>query len=246
MSDLPSVLRPPAAAAAAVAAAAAAVDSLPAPVDDGGWAMADDTLVFLRALIAELAPRHVLEFGSGASTVVLAEAAGRLVPPAAVTSVENDPVAHQAARDAISASQGTAPATVQLAPLVARRIDGRHLPAYHVRPHEFASRRPPDVIVVDGPPAMLGGREGSLRQALSLAAVGSVVLLDDADRPAEAEVLAAVQRAHDGCLDVVPCPGFARGLGALVVTAPTAVRFDTDDAPAVAGAPTAQTRAASR
>jgi hypothetical protein len=72
------------------------------------------------------------------------------------------------------------------------------------------------------------------------------VLLDDADRPAETEVLAAVRHSHDGCLEAVPCPGFARGLGALVVTAPAAVRFDTDDGPAIADVPTSQTRGASR
>jgi hypothetical protein len=93
---------------------------------------------------------------------------------------------------------------------------------------------------------MLGGREGSLRQALSLAAVGSVVLLDDADRRAEAEVLAAVRHSHEGCLEAVPCPGFARGLGALVVTAPARVRFDADDGPGIAHLVTAQTRGASR
>lgn len=76
---------------------------------------------------------------------------------------------------------------------------------------------------------MLGGREGSLRQALGLAAVGTLVLLDDADRAAETATLAAVEHAYGTALQRIPTPGFARGLAAFVVTGPVTVRIEPVD-----------------
>ena len=49
-----------------------------------------DLLRLLPALVATLQPRHVLEFGSGVSTAVLARAATEL-GDCAVTSVDHDP-----------------------------------------------------------------------------------------------------------------------------------------------------------
>lgn len=220
------MLRAPDDAVAAVEAAVSTVDLDTTAADHGGWPMAADALAFLRAVVAAVEPAHVLEFGAGASTVELIRAAAALPRPAAVTSVENDPVVRDAASKALAAVEGVA--TVQFAPLVARRIDGRHLPVYLLDPGSFASDAPPDVVVVDGPPTMLGGREGAVRQALQLADVGTIVLLDDADRPAEVDALAAVVRTHGTCLRTVPCEGFARGMGALVVTTAVPVRSETD------------------
>jgi predicted O-methyltransferase YrrM len=188
--------------------------------------MAADAVAFLQALIGELSPRHIVEFGSGMSTVALARAAAGLENPGAVTTIENDPAACRAVKTAL-VSAGVS-ATIQFAPLVVRRVDGRHLPVYDLRQHRFASNAGADIIIVDGPPSKLGGREGSLRQALSLATVGTIVILDDADRAVDAEVFSSVVRSHRDQLQPVDCDGFDRGLGVFVVTSPVAVHFDDD------------------
>jgi len=212
---------------AALAAAAATATGHQSVDDAGGWPMADDALTLLSALVVELAPAHVVEFGSGRSTVALVQATARLPAPGAVTALENDPVVRRATRAALAAAGLLSDrVVVQSAPLVVRRVAGRHLPVYHLRRRSFASTATPGLVVVDGPPSMLGGREGSLLQALGLAGVGTLILLDDADRPHETEVLAAATRTYGAALERLACPGFARGLGAFVVTAPLHVRID--------------------
>lgn len=212
---------------AAISKALAQVSELPRPrIDGGGWPMAADALAFLQALVDELSPRHIVEFGSGLSTVALARAVAGLDEPGAVTTIENDPAACRAAKGALV--NAGVPATVQFAPLVVRRVDGRHLPVYDLRQHRFARSGAADIIIVDGPPSKLGGREGSLRQALSLATVGTIVILDDADRTADAEVFSSVFKGHHDQLQQVHCAGFDRGLGVFVVTSPVDVRFDDD------------------
>src|ERR1043166_5299296 len=61
------------------------------PSSDEGWTLAPDALRFITSLIGKLKPRHVLEFGSGLSTQVLARATAELSEPAAVSSVDHDP-----------------------------------------------------------------------------------------------------------------------------------------------------------
>ncbi len=212
---------------AAISKVLAQVSELPRPrTDGGGWPMAADALAFLQALVEELSPRHIVEFGSGLSTVALARAVAGLDEPGAVTTIENDPAACRAVKAALV--NAGVPATVQFAPLVVRRVDGRHLPVYDLRQHRFARSDAADIIIVDGPPSKLGGREGSLRQALSLATVGTIVILDDADRTVDAEVFSSVIKGHHDQLQQVDCAGFDRGLGMVIVTSPVDVRFDDD------------------
>lgn len=232
----PTTVRSPHDAEIALRAAHAQVDFDADGTDSGGWAMAPDALGFVRALIAETKATHIIEFGAGTSTVEAARALAELGTHGTVTTLENDPDAAVTTRAALDAAGVAAHADIVFAPLVARRVDGRHLGIYHADPGTFTQTAPPDVIVVDGPPSKLGGREGSLRQALSFAAVGTIVLLDDADRDEETAVLDAVERTHAHCVTRVALDGFARGLGALIVTGVCGVRFgeEHNDTPKLA------------
>ena len=93
------------------------------PPAEAGWTMAPDALRFLSSLVKHLQPRHVLEFGSGLSTRVLA----RACPRAAISSVDHDP-------------EFAARKTAQIAPLVARDCGGKILPVYYLDAKRFASR----------------------------------------------------------------------------------------------------------
>src|SRR5580765_8542526 len=149
----------------------------PAPTDDG-WTLAPDALKFVISLVRHLKPRHILEFGSGLSTRVLARACADLKLKCAISSVDHDPE---------FAAKGKAEGRVrlQIAPLVARDCGGKILPLYYLESKKFASRRAVDLVVVDGPPVNLGGREGTLYQAMEFVRPGTVVLLDDAGRAEE-------------------------------------------------------------
>lgn len=210
--------------AAARAALDAARDSLD-PVDlswlepeaeRDAWTLADDTLGFLTILLDRLRPERVLEFGSGLSTRVLAAGCERLGRPGAVTALENDPVFAERTVEGLRGDGRLGRARVELTPVVVRRWYGKNMPVY-LLPDALLEAPAPQLVLVDGPPLPLGGRAGSLLQALHLAEAGTLVLLDDADRDSEQAALALAARTLGGCIEVDVLDGFAKGLAAVLV-----------------------------
>jgi Methyltransferase domain len=178
---------------------------------DGGSASAPDLLRLLHALVSTLQPHHVLEFGSGVSTTVLAHAATEL-GNCAVTSVDHDPQLVAATSELIGAG---GPISLQHAPLVARAHGGRLGPSYLVDSSLFASPRPADLVLVDGPPQVLGGRATMLPVALDYAQCGLIVLFSDGDH-----ALGPWEQVLGAAVEVHRPAGFARGLAAVILVAP--------------------------
>ncbi len=199
----------------------------PPPRQDD-WTLAPDALRLLIALVEELRPRHVVEFGAGLSTRVLAHACAKAAPFASITSIENDPthaalVAEQVERD----GQG-AMVTGVTATLVTRPCSGRLRPVYMLDGQTFGSPLPADLVVVDGPPAVLGGRGGTLYQVARFSRVGTLVLLDDADREQERRILADWQDDFGDTIQIRILPGFVKGLAAIAVRSTTFVARAVD------------------
>ena len=207
-------------------AMAPGVDVSWAPLTDRtrGWAAAPDLLRLLTALVEVVRPHHVLEFGSGVSTVVLARAAAA-VPGCTVTSVDHDPAFAAASAEALAACGGGDRVSLRLAPLVARVRAGGLYPAYLLDTGTVDAGHPPELVLVDGPPAALGGRAGMLYQALDHAEAGTIVLFDDADREPERRALDAWQERLGDAIVVRRPVGFERGLGVVVLAAPTKARI---------------------
>ncbi len=180
------------------------------------WTLADDTLRFLTCLFDRLRPRRVLEFGSGVSTRVLAVACLRSDDDATVVALENDPVFERRTTDALARDGGLDRARVELTPVVVRRWYEQNLPVYDL-PEAVLEAPAPQLVLVDGPPLPLGGRAGSLLQAVHLASPGTLVLLDDADRPSEQSALALAEKVFGTCIEVSLLGGFAKGLASVVV-----------------------------
>jgi predicted O-methyltransferase YrrM len=204
---------------AKAAARAAAVDLAwirPLPPPDG-WPLAPDVLRFLAALVRVLRPRHVIEFGSGLSTRALARACAGREPTCAISSADHDPDYSRAARAAVRADAAGARVRLQIAPVVARDCGGELLPVYALSAARMASRRPADLALIDGPPDLLGGREGTLYQVLDLARPGTIVLLDDAAREHEQEALRHWKENLGPAIEADVLPGFAKGLAAIIV-----------------------------
>jgi len=200
------------------------VGEAPAVVDD--WSLNPRALDFLTHLVARLQPRAVFELGSGTSTVTLATAASALPNPASIVTIESDPFHH--ARTTEMLHQANLCGAVRLvdAHLVARRRHGRYVPTYAAPVpggdgNEDVWRAGwADVVLVDGPPLPLGGREGSIDQALAAARVGGVVVLDDSRRDSERELLARMLTQFDGSVEAMNLLGFDKGLAVVLVTAP--------------------------
>ena len=189
-----------------------------------GWMMDAETLAFLVRVIELLEPTHVVEFGSGLSTRVVAWASARLPHPCHVTSIDHDPEFINQTRADVAEGVPGASVTCVSAPLVARTIADRRMPAYHYSRETVLAHGTADLIVIDGPPRALGGRAGALYQALDVARAGTLVLVHDAARQEESDAIAACQKELEGAIQVTFLPGFPKGLAAIVVIRP--VRLD--------------------
>lgn len=199
-----------------------------------GWGSDEATLHLIAGLVREIAPRHVIEFGCAATTELLALLGfedGRM----AVTTFEHDP---WAARELLTVAS---PFAINyrwfaccLCPLVARRCGDTVMPVYDDGMAVPAVPFPADLILVHGPPALLGGRAGVLRQALAHARPGALILLLDL-RSGEAAMVEAWVEAYSENIRFVP-PGLLDRHLAFVVQEPLS-------APFLLGAPRAQDHA---
>lgn len=185
------------------------------------WALPSDEQWFLSRLVVHLKPRHILEFGSGRSTEVLASACAQLETPCYITSVDHDPdFCRSTIRGLADVRTAGYRIALQFAPLVLRECGGRVLPVYRLRAHRFASRCPADLVLIDGPPAPLGGREGTLYQVLDFVRRGTLVLLDDANRAEEQAIISRWQDNLGQAIEVQLLPEFSHGMAAIFVREP--------------------------
>ena len=188
------------------------------PLREDGWELAPDVLRLLWSLVHSLQPRHVVEFGSGLSTLVLARAAAPT--GCVVSSVDHDPTFARATAERLSPEDAEV-VTLQTAPIVARTRAGRLHPTYLVDAARLGSSRAADLILIDGPPEVLGGRLGVFYQALDHAQAGTIILLDDAERDGERQALAESEAVLGDAVTIRHPEGFARGLAAVTLIAPT-------------------------
>jgi predicted O-methyltransferase YrrM len=195
----------------------------PVPTWDG-WALAPDTLRFLTSLVARLKPRHVIEFGSGVSTAVLLRALASTRRSCALSSIDHDPEFGRVDRKHLRRWSTRCALRTQIVPLVARNFGGKLLPSYLIDEAKLASSAPADLVLIDGPPASLGGREGVLYQILHRTKRGALVLLDDAARPQEQAALANWATNLGDAIEIEVCRSLKKGLGCILIrdTVPSA------------------------
>ena len=191
------------------------------PPEDHGWTLALDALRFLTNVVRHFKPRHILEFGSGLSTLVLARAAAALAHECRISSLDHDPeFGAAAAESCLNHVNETCYVAFQTAPLVARWYGDKFVPTYLIKPKQLASEIPVDLVLIDGPPAVLGGREGTLYQAMDYVKPGALVLIDDARRREERKALTNWQDMLGSAIEVIELPAFTKGLAAIIVHEP--------------------------
>lgn len=188
----------------------------PPPTSDG-WTLAPDALRFVARLVRHLRPQHVLEFGAGLSTRMLARTVREADLECAISSVDHDPEFGVLSSQVVQEAGPKVRLAHQLAPVVARECGGKLLPIYLLDAGRFASPRSVDLVIIDGPPITLGGREGTLYQLLDYLHPGTLVLLDDADRRSECNALAHWKDNLGGAVEVLRPPGFSKGLAVILV-----------------------------
>ena len=196
---------------------AADISWIQPPPEKDGWTLAADALQFIDALVRELRPRHVIEFGAGLSTKVLARACVQMQSPCAISSVDHDPEFGVSDTRKFVESEKDLTLSSQISPLVARDYGGKLLPTYYFDRAKLASKDPADLVLIDGPPVNLGGREGVLYQVLEFCKPGTIVLLDDASRGSERIAARNWQETLGDAVEVIKLPNFTKGMVAAIV-----------------------------
>jgi predicted O-methyltransferase YrrM len=168
------------------------VPSAPLPYP-GGWAASTDLLLELVQQILARRPQLVVELGSGLSTLIIAAALkrngrGRLI------SIDADEAYAQQTRAQLGVHQLGDWAEVRAASLKEFDFEGIRRPWYDTVVLEDLHEI--DLLFVDGPPTRLRAdiRYPSLPYFWDRLRSGAVMLLDDANRPAEAAMSEAWQR----------------------------------------------------
>jgi len=156
----------------------------------GRWALNAGGLLKLVDLVERRPIRTIVELGSGTSTLWLSYALERRGSGGRIISLDHDPhFAGVTRAELVAHGFADGPAEVRDAPLVDGVIDGHDTPWYD--PASFHDVEAIDLLIVDGPPMASGGlaRYPAVPMLLSRLAPGAIVVVDDAPRPDEQEMM---------------------------------------------------------
>lgn len=160
-----------------------------------GWAGSPDFLLRVAEEILDRKPGIIMECSSGVSTIVSARTA-QMNGKGYVYSLEHDPAYACKTRDLLAKYQLQDWATVIDAPLV---------PNSHGTPWYSLDALPKDIpqvdiLVVDGPPSSTGklARYPALPSLKHLFSSNTLLIIDDADRNDEQEMLARWKAEYPG------------------------------------------------
>jgi hypothetical protein len=159
----------------------------PAALDEpglwSGWALDAPGAQLVHSRLIGRRPRLIVEAGSGASTVLLAEYAR--TAGARVVSLEHQAQYREATARLLAERCLADYVDLRLAPLMSTPAG----PWYHTPLPDGI-----DLALVDGPPEGAGGRAAALPELLAHLAEGAELVLDDAHRPGERTALAQWER----------------------------------------------------
>lgn len=155
-----------------------------------GYRASPDFLLGLYRAILTRRPNTIVEASSGVSTLVCGYGLEQLGNGGRVVSLEHHAEYAKASADEVELHGLGAVARVAHAPLVEHQIRGETWSWYTLSGIDLPERI--DLLVVDGPPRRLQdqARYPALPLLLERLAPGAQVLLDDADRASETEVVA--------------------------------------------------------
>lgn len=162
----------------------------------GGWALEAATLLRIYDLIVARSPKMVVECGSGTSTVWIAYAL-RTTGSGRVVALEHDADFAAQTREQLAMHGLAEYADVRTAPLVDIDVDGKTFSWYQMVSVEDLTDI--DLMLVDGPPKATGD-DARFPASLLIErlAPGSLVVVDDADRPDETNIIERWRAIHPG------------------------------------------------
>jgi hypothetical protein len=161
------------------------------PLDYGGWAMDPHLGKTLAQVIYRHEPNHIVECGSGTSTVFMARCLDQAGVEGNVLAIDHLEEFASKTR-ALSEDHGLAESIrVVTAPLEEKTLaDGTTQPWYGIGPQDFEDELPIELLVVDGPPSdtAVRARYPALPVLKDACADDCVVVLDDGGREEERSI----------------------------------------------------------
>lgn len=164
---------------------------LPMP-STGGFAIDAQALGHLISLVEERRPRKILELGSGTSTIWFGYLSQRF--DGEVVSLDHLEEYLTRTRTAVDRHHLNDQVECRLAPLEPIELDGSSFQWYSH--HALEDLSDIDLVLIDGPPAATGpqARYPALPQIIDFLSPRVTVILDDAHRDEEANIVAEWQR----------------------------------------------------
>jgi predicted O-methyltransferase YrrM len=155
--------------------------------DYGEWSIEKDTARFIGRVCEKFKPRRVLEFGTGLSTLILANEAskGNVERIWSVDHLADFP-GHP--RETLKTKGKDRFVRFCKFPLRLRYTGGKLILFYSIPKGFFDAVKPLDLVIVDGPPYYYNGREAALYTVYPYLSARSLVLLDDANRKEKEQV----------------------------------------------------------
>lgn len=159
-----------------------------------GWSMSSFGLMLLLNEIHEKKRKNIIEFGSGASSIVMARSLSKCNSEGKVTSIENDPYYCDHLNDL--ALKGGLSEVVRF--IYAPLYPCPYLPKNKWYDHNVLQgivndQEMHDMVVIDGPPAWNNkiklSRYGAIPFIIDHLADGYSIFLDDANRKGEKEIM---------------------------------------------------------
>jgi len=163
-----------------------------------GWAISPDFANVVVSLVRERRPRRVLELGSGVSTLIAGYCLQE-IGAGSIVSLDHDEQFSRVSAANIARHGLQDIATIIHAPLTDSTLDGKTWRWYNPDAvTALAALGPIDMLIVDGPPYSAGhmARYPAVPIVFPLLSDNAVILVDDASRRDEQEMIALWRQRH--------------------------------------------------
>ncbi len=189
------------------------------------WAISPDFALLVATMIKEHRPKHIVELGSGTSTVISSYSL-ELVGQGKVTSYDHQQEFVDTSRRMIKRHELDTIATIRHAPLTDVDIDSDDWRWYDLE--MMSDLRDIDLLIVDGPPEVRGklSRYPALPALFDQLRDGAIILIDDVMREAETQMINRWLDEFD--LEVIEVIPNEKGAAVLKKTTTTPVKSSTE------------------
>lgn len=179
-----------------------------------GSTLSKEGLLLLQIIIQKIQPEVIIEFGCGLSTEVINDT---IYPnkECRFFSIDNIEKFINCTQSALNKPNCV---TFIHAPIKLHWIDGCPFVTYSGKfLSELCGIDSVDLVLIDGPYGKIFTREAPLFLISGLLKEGSVVILDDSNRPKEQQTLKIWKQVFGEAVEMIEIPGFPHGIAVILV-----------------------------